>query len=179
MCLPRHERQRRHTAAAIVGPFFVVLRYPGFGEIAHPVDGFEQVCIQHVLPVGSIEALYKGILVRFSWLDVPEVDLLSLAPLGEGAGGKFRSVARRALGLPCISMSCSRTRITRAVPLIDHVERSEPASAIERIGHEVQCPRFVPRMLALAGEVSAATDVSYGGANSVPAPSTRDVAVCG
>ena len=77
-----------------MGPFFVVLRYPGFGEITDLRDGVEKVGIQHFLAIGSVEAFDKSILVGFSGLDVPQLDLTPLTPFGESDRGKFTAVIR-------------------------------------------------------------------------------------
>jgi len=62
-----------------VGLFFVVLRYPGFGEIANLGDRVEQIGIEHFLAIGAVEALDKGVLIRLARLDVPQLDLPSLS----------------------------------------------------------------------------------------------------
>ena len=62
-------------------PFFVVLRYPRFGEMPDLGDRVEQMGIEHFLAIGAVEALNKGVLVGFPRFDVPQLDLSSLTPL--------------------------------------------------------------------------------------------------
>jgi hypothetical protein len=65
-----------------VGPFLVVLRYPGFGEIPNLGNRIEQIGIEHFFSIGSVEALDKGVLIRLTRLDVPQLDLSPFTPLG-------------------------------------------------------------------------------------------------
>jgi hypothetical protein len=46
-----------------VWPFFVVLGYPRFGDVAHLLDGVEQMRIQHFFTIGPVEALNIGVLI--------------------------------------------------------------------------------------------------------------------
>ena len=51
-------------------PLFVVLQYPESGENAYLVDGIEQVSVQNLFPISSVEALDKSVLVGLTGLDV-------------------------------------------------------------------------------------------------------------
>ena len=70
----------------------VIFRDPQFSDFAHLFERIEQVCIQHLLAVGAIESLDKGILVGLTRLDVVQLDLLLFAPFGERVGGELGSV---------------------------------------------------------------------------------------
>ena len=57
----------------------VIFRDPQFSDFAHLLKRIEQVCVQHLLAVGAIESLDKGILVGLARLDVEQLDPLSFA----------------------------------------------------------------------------------------------------
>jgi hypothetical protein len=48
------------VAEAVVVAFLVVLRYPGFHQVRNLLKRAEQVGVQHLLAVGSVEALEKA-----------------------------------------------------------------------------------------------------------------------
>jgi hypothetical protein len=68
---PRHERQGRHTAEAVMQSLLVVFAQPVLGDLAHLLDGFEHVGIEHLVSIGLVEALDEGVLIRFAWRDEP------------------------------------------------------------------------------------------------------------
>ena len=63
MVWPRHEGQRRDTAEAVVGPFFVVGPQPVVGHGADLLQRFEDVGAQHFLAIAAVEPLDVGVLV--------------------------------------------------------------------------------------------------------------------
>ncbi len=79
--MPRLVGQGRHTAKAVVWPLLVIFWDPQFGDFAYLLEGIEQVCIQHLLAIGAIESLDKGVLVRLARLDVEQLDLLFFTSL--------------------------------------------------------------------------------------------------
>jgi hypothetical protein len=74
--LPRLEGQGRHAAEAVVWPLLVVFRDSLFGDVTHPLERLEQICIQHFFGVGTTEAIDERVLIGLAGLDVVQIDLL-------------------------------------------------------------------------------------------------------
>ena len=73
-------------------PFLVVSPQPVIGQQADLFDRLEDVGAEHFLAVASVEALDVGILIGLAWLDVAQLDAMSLAPVDERVGRQFGSV---------------------------------------------------------------------------------------
>ena len=73
-------------------PLLVIFWDPQFGNLTHLVERIEQMCIENLLAVGTVKPFDKRILVGLSGLDEPQLDLLLLAPLHEGDGGKLCAI---------------------------------------------------------------------------------------
>ena len=65
---------------------FVVSFSPLFGHFPHLVQGREEVCVQHFIPVAFVEPFDKRILVGFARLDVTDLDAVFFTPVYEGLG---------------------------------------------------------------------------------------------
>ena len=63
---------RGHLVERIVRSVFVVVDQELPGRLAHVFQRREQVPIQHLLPIGSVEALDVRVLVRFPRLGVSQ-----------------------------------------------------------------------------------------------------------
>ena len=81
-----------HTATAVVWPLLVAFRNPGFGDLAHLADGIEQVRVQCLFTVGSVETLDKDVLIRLSGFDEQRLDLALLTLFSERDGGELSAV---------------------------------------------------------------------------------------
>jgi hypothetical protein len=77
------------AAQRVVRSDLVVSLEPLVGDLTHVLDRIEQVRRQHLLAVGAVEALDKGVLVGLTRLDEADLDALGLAPLGEGIAAQF------------------------------------------------------------------------------------------
>ena len=75
-----------------MGPLAVVDPEPGVGKGAQLRDRLEEVRIQHLGSVASVETFDVRVLVRLSWLNVVRGDAVFRAPVDEGLRGEFWTV---------------------------------------------------------------------------------------
>lgn len=73
----------RHSAEGIVGPVFAVVDEEVPGSLAGVLEPGEQILVVDFFPIGSVEALNVGVLVRLAWLDILSRHAVGLGPLGE------------------------------------------------------------------------------------------------
>ena len=72
--------------------FFVVFEHPVPGDFSDLVQIPEQPSVQNLIPIGPIESLNIGILIRLSWFNVINENTVLLAPIGEHTAEKFRAI---------------------------------------------------------------------------------------
>jgi len=85
-----------------MGPLGVVGLEPGLGELAHLVEGVEEIRVEDFFPKTAIEPLDEGVLIRLPGLDVADGDALRRAPLDEGLGGELGPIVdAHPGGRPC------------------------------------------------------------------------------
>ena len=65
---------------------------PFGGNLLDLVDAFENVAVEPLMPDRPVIALYVGVLLGFSGLDVGQTDPPVLCPFHEGATDVFRAV---------------------------------------------------------------------------------------
>ena len=70
----------------------VIIRFPLFGLRIDLFDVPEQVGIEHILPIGTVEPFDIPVLARFSRLDVLDLDILDLTVVDKDPGKELRSV---------------------------------------------------------------------------------------
>ena len=73
-------------------PAFVVSKQPLVGERLDLAERLEDVGVEHLLAVGPVKALDEGVLIRLAGLDVPQSDLVRVAPRREDLRGELRTV---------------------------------------------------------------------------------------
>lgn len=127
---------------------FVVGREPSSGDLAHLIEIFEHVCVEHFAAIGTIEAFDVGVLVGLAGLDVAQLHGVRLAPVDEGLGDQFRTVVAadrfghttpRSELLEHTHDAFGRNRGVDldgqrlAHAFVEHVERAEPTSAVEHV----------------------------------------------
>src|SRR5205085_4734311 len=109
-------------------------------------DRSNQPRVEHVAAIRAVEALDVGVLVGLAGLDVTDVDLLFLAPVGKCPGGKLRAVVaaqcrRSSMNLDELlehayhaSRRYRRANFDRqsfAIAFVDHVQNPYCTSAVE------------------------------------------------
>ena len=57
--------------------------YPIAGYLTHLAQRFEHVRVEHLVAESPVEALDIGILIRLTWLDIAQLDMISAAPVRE------------------------------------------------------------------------------------------------
>lgn len=136
-------------------PDFVVALEPVAGELLDIGDGLEQVGVEHLFAVATVEALDEGIVVGLAGLNEADLDLLGTAPLGKSLAGELQPVI--AADGPELTVDleelfqetnhagCRKARRhvdseRSTIGLIDHVERAKRPSAVERVVHEIERP---------------------------------------
>ena len=72
--------------------FFVVRPDPGLGDFPSLLQIIEQIGIEDFMPIGSVKAFNKGILLKLTRLNVFQFDAFGLAPFGKDGGPEFRTV---------------------------------------------------------------------------------------
>lgn len=85
-------RYRTNTSQRIMGPVVVIVQHPLRGNIPYLVQRIEDVCVQHLLPVGPVEPFYQSVLCRFPRLCIFELDPVCPAPVLGKLGNEFRTV---------------------------------------------------------------------------------------
>jgi len=75
-----------------MGPLFVVTLQPFGADLAHLLQGFKHVGVQHFRPIGPIIALDEGILIRFSRLNIAQLNGPLGTPSDETLGEEFRAI---------------------------------------------------------------------------------------
>jgi len=71
-------------AEAVMGPLGVVGLEPGLGDLAHLLEGVEEIGVEDFFSETPIEPLDEGILIRLSRLDIADRNALGCAPVDEG-----------------------------------------------------------------------------------------------
>jgi len=139
----------------------VVLDHPPVGGFPHLGKISKEIQIEYLLPIGAVEALDIGILVRFAGLNVQNEHSGGFIPGHEVSTQEFGSViytqhirqapfAAELLKHPDEPAAGDRgvdlDSQTFPVEVVDDVERPEPFTDMERIAHKVCRPDLV-RML--------------------------------
>jgi hypothetical protein len=135
-----------------MGALLVVVEQPPVRCFAHIVEAGKQVLVQDLLAEGPVEAFDVGVLVGLAGLDVPDGHTVELGPLHEGLAQKLRAVVgaqdlrQAVVALELLEdANQARGRDRRvdfdmqrlAVEVVNHVESPEPATARERVSHEI------------------------------------------
>ena len=66
-----------------MGAFFVVNRDPVVCDLTDLIQIFEEIGIQNLVPIGSVEPFNKSVLTWFAGLDVTQFDTFVFTPLGQ------------------------------------------------------------------------------------------------
>ncbi len=69
-----------------MGSLFVV------SDLAHLVKILEEVTVQDLFAVGSVEPFDVSILVRLAGLDIADLDVVVITPVDEDLASKLRSI---------------------------------------------------------------------------------------
>ena len=88
-------------------PFMVVQLYPVIRDLPYLIEIAEQIKIQHIFSIGSIESFNKTILKRFARLDKVDVYLMLLCPRCQlGRRKLWPVVTTNAFGItsPCCNL---------------------------------------------------------------------------
>jgi len=136
----------------------VVALDPFGGDFPHLLQGIEHIGAQHLLVVGSVEAFDIGVLVGLARLDESQLDVLLLAPIGEGLAHQLRAVIAANSTGPAVQVNHLGQERDRAsggnahrdidpegpaIGFIDHVVRAEHPPAVERVTHKVDRPHGI------------------------------------
>jgi len=70
----------------------VVLIDPPLRDLPNIIQALEQVCVKNLVPVGLVESLDEGVLIRLAGLDVPQLHPVLLAPVNEHLAQKLGTV---------------------------------------------------------------------------------------
>jgi len=73
-----------------VRPVVVIVREPFVVDILQVCNRSDHPGVEHFATERAVEALDVGVLVGLAGLDVADVDLLFLAPVGKRPGGELR-----------------------------------------------------------------------------------------
>jgi len=84
----------RDSLRGSMRPLFVVIHHPPPRDIPHFFQGMEQVCAEHLLSVGFVEAFNKCILGGLAWLDVGKLHLMLFGPVDEPVSDKFGAIVQ-------------------------------------------------------------------------------------
>jgi hypothetical protein len=104
----------RQASQRIVWPNLAVVVEPDVGDLAHLPTRVEQIDIQHVRTIGTVEPFDERVLIRLPKLNEYHVDAFRFAPSTNAQIVSSAPLLQRiAVGLPWMSTSCSRKRITR------------------------------------------------------------------
>ena len=118
--------------------FFIVVLSPLVGEDPYLAQRIEQVGIEHLLTIASVETLDQAVLHWLSWLTVFNLYMILFAPYLEIGRSEFRSV---------IYPYCFRSAPKSDQPIkftyessrpdryIDHVPKSFPVEVIHYVQH--------------------------------------------
>ena len=124
------------------------------------LERVEHIGIPHFMPEHPIEPFHKGILTRPARLNIAQSDAVLRTPAGKALRQKFWPIVEaQGLGLsppghhllqhPDHSFSGQRginlDRETLSHAFIQDIQRSEPASTIERVTHKVHGPHRIGR----------------------------------
>gem|GEM_PF-5052153 len=139
--------------------FIIVIFYPLLGQIPCLIKREEQVGIQHILAVGSVETFHYGILLGLPLLDFCPFYFVLIKPLLEKMRGELRSIIRAdSFWLPVLLDDALKIRNHRpcrhrvanvdaqALPvvLIHDVQRTELRAVYQRATHKVCSKFFIP-----------------------------------
>ena len=140
-------------------PFIIVIFYPLLGQIPCLIKREEQVGIQHILAVGSVETLHYGILLGLALLDFCPFYFVLIKPLLEKMRGELRSIIRAdsfwrpvllddALKIrnhrPCRHRAADVDAQAFPVVLVHDVQRTELRAVYQRVAHKVCGKLFIP-----------------------------------
>jgi hypothetical protein len=75
-----------------VGAVLVVVDQETPGRLTHILQSGEDVLIQHLFPIGAIEAFDERVLIRFARLDVTTGHAVGFGPLREDLAQELRAV---------------------------------------------------------------------------------------
>jgi hypothetical protein len=67
-----------------MGPLGVVDLEPGLGDLAHLLEGVEEIGVEDLFAEVATEPLDEGVLIRLPRLDIADRNALGCAPVDEG-----------------------------------------------------------------------------------------------
>ena len=82
----------RHVVQRLMGPFFVVVFPPGFGQFPDFRYVAENISIKNSSSVASVEAFNVTVLSGFARLNINDVNLIAFAPIFEHLSDKLRAI---------------------------------------------------------------------------------------
>jgi hypothetical protein len=141
-----------------MGPLGIVDLQPGLGDLAHLLEGVEEIGVEDLFAEAPIESFDEGVLIRLSRLDVADGNALRRAPVDKGFGREFGPVVDAHAGRPAVEpdevvedpdhtgTGDRRPDLDRQglpIALVEHVEGPEAAAVVEGIRHEIQGPGLV------------------------------------
>jgi hypothetical protein len=85
----RQKRQRGHLAEAVLGPLGAGGLGPGLANIAHLLEGAEEIGVEGFFGEVPIEPLDEGVLIRLPRLDLADGNAPGRTPVHEGLRGEL------------------------------------------------------------------------------------------
>ena len=141
-----------------MGAGLIVFDQPVFRDLAHLLQGFEDMEVQHFFAETAVESFYQGVLGWFAGLNELQLDSVICCPFCHGDGYEFGSVvhphlpgvppARRKSVQSALDAGCRQVQIdligqSLPVAVIDHIEGPELAPVPQAVRHEIDGPREV------------------------------------
>ena len=84
-----------------MGAGLIVFDQPVFRDLAHLLQGFEDMEVQHFFAETAVESFYQGVLGWFAGLNEFQLDSMISSPFSHGSGYEFRPVVHPHLpGVP-------------------------------------------------------------------------------
>ena len=80
------------SSKRFLGSFVVVFLSPGFDDRLGVTQADKPVFVQAFVAEASIERLDVSILIRFSWLNLPQLNTTLMRPVQHGAAAEFLAV---------------------------------------------------------------------------------------
>lgn len=75
-----------------MGTFLVVHDHPFLSDLSDLVKTLEQISVQYLLPIGSVEAFDVGVLIGLPRLYVADLDVVLIAPVYKDLAQQLRTV---------------------------------------------------------------------------------------
>jgi hypothetical protein len=135
-----------------MGPFFVVTLQPFRTNVSNLVQRLEHIGIQHFRAIGPIESFDEGVLIRFPWLDISQLNRPLGTPGHEPFGNQFRAIVEPnglRLASPSHDLleyahhSFGRQRCIHfdgqpfSHAFVQDIQGAKPSASVEGVAHEI------------------------------------------